>query len=39
MMKKAVFALLLALALTSVTPIASADIDIPGCDGSGCDTK
>ena len=37
MIKKAVFALLFALALTSVAPVASADIDLPSC--YPCDTK
>ena len=37
MIKKAVFALLFALALTSVTPLASADVDLPSC--YPCDTK
>lgn len=37
MIKKAVFALLFALALTSVTPVASADVDLPSC--YPCDTK
>jgi hypothetical protein len=36
-MKKAVFALLFALALTTVAPHASADVDIPEC--YPCDTK
>ena len=31
MMKKAAFALLLALALTASAPIASAEIDMPVC--------
>lgn len=37
MIKKAVFALLFALALTVSAPIASADVDFPEC--YPCDTK
>lgn len=37
MLKKAVFALMLALALTSTVSVATAEVDMPEC--LPCDTK